>query len=1092
MRVLFLFLCSLPVVALDNAITFLPSADQAGRPFDLFPTFAKDEICDFPQPFVGGAAKAEWQADIWSRWPASTRCPAGSVKKAWVAFRQDVTRGQTLKVDFRNNTQPCHLGTQEVCEAAALDQPGMLAAGNWDGRIQAQAFPHSDNTIVWTVSARNMLEYGNWTYRRRGPLVTQVMVEDRTTERYYDFGWRERHLARITTTMNNESTRVGVNADWSNLARPFKVHIDYEIFSVCFATADTWYIGPSGGSDPSCANLDGRAQDGTQRGVHYAEGIRSFARRVEPGLQLAAETNYGQNSITVDDASSIEAPTVLNILGELVRVCNKTENRLTVGNGNWGCTPNNAGRFYWGSNNYQLGQIRKAPVHNWSRRDVWADADRDSYKSLHPIFVVTFHKDWAGVGLEYHLANTWSDRIQDQVYDLSVSNSSGTLVSYSAVRHIAMSMWKYPDGPVVGTFTGAVADRKAWDGTPPSPGRYDYNLPYLRFTGAVPYDTSVVINAQALATQLTENSSHQGVAYAWENGTKGAIETGGSLVGSPGRSDCGPWTRDWGMPGGRPDISLHPRWYATALYAMQSNLPGAERWAEWTYGAAACGGYAPIHVWEGSTNPSLKFCSATDTPYKSCTGANAEVAAFGKPMTVDARPLATLLANQVNSGDVIRHQGQDTLNFWNVGDGASHMPQLSFIPWLLTGDWYYEQILMDSGAFTLMAANQIPGWNRTPDPYYWQMSRHGSWAFIGPYNGSRPVGWTFREIMLAGWAARSGSPEQSYFTDKVNKQLEIYEGKYNLTTGSFYRPCSGPDDMGSTPWCWGRQIQAMGTNNPEVMSFLGTHGGYEDANLSPSTHVRKDLIYSVASYWMDNYFRTSLGYSLLLGYDQAEPVANQRFFRNSINRVLHPAMNPFTLGEYRDPNVPCEPEGAPVAAGCRSRTFAYGINHQLSSYESFAAAWTATAANRNAFVNDHDKEGGYSTISRAVLALAENARDGDRTGARAWEWISTGYRFPQGFQENPQWALSPQSKHQISGISVAPGPAGTATIFFMAPDGNACRYAVDPQSSLDSADTEIPAGNRQRKLDLSGLQTGTHSVRITCGVARGEATLTVE
>ncbi|MBL8295210.1 MAG: hypothetical protein JNN08_25415, partial [Bryobacterales bacterium] len=856
--------------------------------------------------------------------------------------------------------------------------------------------------------------------------------------------------------------------------------------------ADTWYIGASNGSDPSCANIDGRAQDGTQRGVHYAEGIRSFARLVEPGLQLAAETNYGQNSITVDDASSIEAPTVLNILGELVRVCNKTGNRLTVGNGNWGCTPNNAGRFYWGSNNYQLGQIRKAPVHNWSRRDVWADADRDSYKSLHPIFIVTFHKDWPGVGLEYHLANTWSDRIQDQVYDLSVSNSSGSLVSYSAVRHIAMSMWKYPDGPVVGTFTGAVADRKAWDGTPPSPGRYDYNLPYLRFTGAVPYDTSVVINAQALANQLTENSSHQGVAYAWENGTKGAIETGGSLVASPGRSDCGPLTRDWGMPGGRPDISLHPRWYATALYAMQSNLPGAERWAEWTYGAAACGGYAPIHVWEGSTNPSLKFCSAADTPYKSCTGANAEVAAFGKPMTVDARPLATLLSNQVNSGDVIRHQGQDTLNFWNVGDGASHMPQLSFIPWLLTGDWYYEQILMDSGAFTLMAANQIPGWNRTPDPYYWQMSRHGSWGFIGPYNGSRPIGWTFREIMLAGWAARGGSPEQSYFTDKINKQLEIYEGKYNLTTGSFYRPCSGPDDMGSTPWCWGRQIQAMGTSNPEIMSFLGTHGGYEDANLSPSTHVRKDLMYSVASYWMDNYFRASLGYSLLLGYNQAEPVANQRFFRNSINRVLHPAMNPFTLGEYRDPNVPCEPEGTPVPDGCRSRKFAYGMNHQLSSYENFAAAWAPTAANRNAFVNDHDKEGGYSTISRAVLALAENARDGDRTGARAWEWISTGYRFPQGFEANPQWALSPQSKHQISGISVAPATAGSATIFFMAPDGNACRYAVDPQSSLDSADTEIPAGNRQRKLDLSGLQTGTHSVRITCGVARGEAILTVE
>lgn len=1092
MRFALLLLFAFSASALDNAITFLPSADQSGRPFDLFPTFAQDEICDFPQPFVNGAATAEWQSDIWSRWPATARCPSGSVKKAWVAFRHDAATGQLLKIDFRNHAQPCHLGTQEVCEAAALDQSGMLGAGNWDGRIQAQTFPHSDNTIVWTVSARNMLEYGNWTYRRRGPLVTQVMVEDRTPNRYYDFGWRERHLARITTTMNLESTRVGVNADWSNLPLPFKVHIDYEILSVCFATADTWYFGASAGADPSCANTDGRAQDGTQRGPHYTEAARPFARLVQPGLQLAAPTNYGQTSITLDDASPIEAPTLLNLLGEVVRVCNKSGNRLTVGIGDWGCAANGAGRMHWGSNSYQLGQIAKAPVHNWSQRDVWADPNIDSYKSLHPVFVVTFHQGWPGVGIEYHLANVWSDRVQDQMYDLWVSNSSGALANYSGVHHVAMSMWKYPDGPVVGTFTGAVADRKAWDGTPPAPGRYDFNLPYLRFTGAVPYDPSVQINVQALATQLTKDKYHQAVAYAWENGTKGAIETGPSLVSQPGRNGCAPFTRDWSMPGGRPDISLHPLWYAVGLYAMQSKLPGAERWAEWTFGAAACGGYSPIHLWEGNPDPAMKFCAATDTPFRSCNGPNAEVAAFGKPVSIDARPRATLLGNQINSGDLFRIQGQDTLNFWNVGDAASHMPQLSFIPWLLTGDWYYEQILMDSGAFTLMAANQIPGWTRTPDPYYWQMSRRGSWGFIGPYNGSRPIGWTFREIMLAGWAARSGSPEQSYFVDKVNKQLEIYEGKYNLTSGAFYRPCSGPDDTGSTPWCWGRQIQAMGTNSPEVMSFLGTYGGYEDANLSPNTNVRKELIYSVVSYWMDNYFRASLGYALLLGYSQAEPVANQRFFRNAVNRILHPAMNPFTIGEYRDPNVPCEPEGAPAAQGCRSRPFAYGVNHQISSYENFAAAWTPTAANRNAFVNDHDKEGGYSTIARAVIALAENARDGERTGNRAWEWLSNGYRFPQGFEENPQWALSPPSKHQIAGISVAPAAAGAATIFFMAPDGDACGYAVDPLSSIDAADTPIPAGNRQRKLDLAGLQPGSHVVRITCGAARGEALLTVE
>ncbi|MCC6588286.1 MAG: hypothetical protein IT168_16460 [Bryobacterales bacterium] len=1074
-----------PAFALDNAITFRPYAYQENRPFDLFPTFAKDEVCSYPRPYVNGQPTAQWQTDIWSKWGPSTHCPAGSIKKAYVAFLQTVDANQTVKVDFRDDPQPCHLGDENACREAGMDQNAMLGYSSWEATIRASAYPTSVGTTTHLRSAREMMSAGAWSYRRRGPLVTQVMVEDRSPARSYDFGWRERRLARVTSTMSQESLSVKVNADWSGLPRPFKVHVDGEFISICYATSDTWYVGVTDGSGPECASIAGRAQDGSGRGNHYADELRTFARLID-GMRLAAGTDYGRSTIQVDDASSINEPTVVNIFGEFVRICNKNGNTLTVGTGPWGCAPDINGRFFWGSNRVLTEQFRNIPVQNWNRDDNWIDADIDRYKSLHPVFVLSFYNGWPGVGIEYHLANPWSDRLQDQMYDLSVANSGGALISYNGVKHTAASMWKYPDGPVVGTFTDRVAERKAWDGPAPVGGRYDFNLPYLRYAGVVPYDPSIKVDQHGVDSMLTVNRPHEGTMYAWENGNKGIIDTVDSLVKGASRTNCAAYHRHWPDAGGRPDISLHPLWTAVGLYSMSSDLPGADRWYEVMFGNSACAGYPAVHMWEGNSSESLKFCSASDTPFKSCEGEGGQVPAFGRPYSIDAHPGAVLMFAQSNTDvkERLLYQGQDTYNFWASYAGTSHVPEMSFIPWLLTGDWYLEQSAMDFGSWALLYNSGSPFWNGRD--FYATTVRHGSWGWPGPVNGSRPIGWAFRLLTHAAWASATGSLEAAYFNDKFNKTIEIKEGKYNLQ-GIFYHPCEEGKPFDSTPWCWGRMVQGMNTQNVALTSFLASGSSYDPQSLSPSTNASRNYVNAVTSFWMDNFFRVSLGDAINLGFDQAAYLGNERFFRNAMNRFTHPAMNPFTNGEYRDPWAPCEPEGVEQPDGCPQRRFGTGIEYQFSSYENFAKAFIPRASQRREFENDRDKQGGYSVIAASTLAFATDARDESRSGQGAWEWQKFGIRDQEGYRGTPQWAFSAQSQHRVSDVSIVPGAAGVATVYFVAPGYNTCTYLVSPtypNSSLDLGETQVAAGNLQRRFDLIGLSPGPQYLRITCDAAR--------
>ncbi|MCC6589446.1 MAG: hypothetical protein IT168_22290 [Bryobacterales bacterium] len=1087
-----LFWIPLAFGAMGNFITFSPAATQANRPFDLFPTFAKDELCDYPRPYVDGVAKAQFQADIYSRWPASSICTAGSVKKAWVAFHHDVIAGQAVKVDFRNNAAPCHLSSIAECSAAGMDQATMLGR-TWDAQMNVTPFPTSTDATTKAISARTMLAAGAWSYRRRGPIVTQVVVEDRSTARSYDFGWRDKRVARVTGTLQTDFTSFKVAADWSRVAVPFKVMVDSEIVSVCYATyisstaSTTLYLGTTAGIASSCASSTGHGQDGTPIYNHYAEELRTYARLLgdEP-MKLAASIGGTYSStLTLQDASSINSPVILNVMGEMIRVCNKSGNVLTVGTGAWGCTADAGGRSYWGTNTYRGNAPVAAPVYNWSEvTDAWVDADQNRYKSLHPVFVITQFANWPATGIEYHVLNVWHDRLQDQMYTVAMTRGGGVAVSTaSQVLHKAMTMWKYPDGPVVGTYGPNLGDRKIWDGTAPSAGRFDFNHDYLRYVGAVPHDPNIAIDTTGINGIFTSNRSHDGNYFAWDNSNKAAIPTTADSDTFIGKYNCAGMHKPWGAVGGRPDIAPIPMWTALGVYAMKSPLPGAERWAEALFGASACAGYAPIHVWEGDTDTNRKFCAATDTIYKSCTGTNATVPAFGRPWSIDARPLSHLTFDQANAADPyngrLLYQGYQTFNNFGVGDGNSHQPQLSFIPWLLSGDWFYETTMRDEGAWSLMNSNSDA------------VGRKGSWGWPSWYNMTRPISWFIRTMSLAAWAQPSGSPDEEYFVDKINKFVEIFEGKYNITSGMFYRPCTGGStDTTSTPWCWGRRIIGKDAPNLDVMAYFG---GVASWGWNDWGNVDQKYVYHIQSYWMENYGRTSMGWSISLGFTQLKPLYDKTWARDNINRILHPDTSPYTMGEYRDPSVPCRPEGVAQTSNCNGQTFAAGEQWQFATYGAYHNSWNSIAKAKNMYDNDLDKQGGYSLIASSVTNFVEDARDGSRTGTRAQEWMKYAIRKQSEFASTPMFSFSSDRRHRLQ-VRAYPSAGGNLTFVFTGPNSAACSYAIGNvllTDSRDDNDVVIPGGAPMRKVTVTGLTPGAKHLRVTCGnSARGNAYFT--
>jgi hypothetical protein len=178
------------------------------RPFTISRFFAQREIADCPQAVVEDEA-VESQCDVKTRWAD------GSVQHALVTFFATVPGRGRLRVRFINQAKGDETGLTR-------DQMFEFADGKWGAGIAAGARVVDDSEPVF-VNAKDILSAWDSTpadtrvrYWLRGPLVTQVIVEDKSAGTPFDFGWTSPFgVVRNSSLITRSSTEAQIFREYA-------------------------------------------------------------------------------------------------------------------------------------------------------------------------------------------------------------------------------------------------------------------------------------------------------------------------------------------------------------------------------------------------------------------------------------------------------------------------------------------------------------------------------------------------------------------------------------------------------------------------------------------------------------------------------------------------------------------------------------------------------------------------------------------------------------------------------------------------------------------------------------------------------------
>ncbi len=171
-----------PSPSANNTITIYDTAGtgQNNRPVSIARPFKQGEIPQCVAALVAGTAVTT-QTDVKNRWAD------GSLKHAIISFLiPSIPANESVTVHFSNQANCNNTG--------ALTQTQMLAS-----TYDFQTTLNLTNGTTKTVQARTMLANGHWRYWLQGPIVTAVIIEDRTPARTYDldFGTATKNLHPI-------------------------------------------------------------------------------------------------------------------------------------------------------------------------------------------------------------------------------------------------------------------------------------------------------------------------------------------------------------------------------------------------------------------------------------------------------------------------------------------------------------------------------------------------------------------------------------------------------------------------------------------------------------------------------------------------------------------------------------------------------------------------------------------------------------------------------------------------------------------------------------------------------------------------------
>jgi hypothetical protein len=371
--------------------------------------------------------------------------------------------------------------------------------------------------------------------------------------------------------------------------------------------------------------------------------------------------------------------------------------------------------------------------------------------------------------LAAHFAIRWYPAVGKARVDVTVEND-----------------WAYEPGPRNFTYDAAISVggkqvyakpdlthyhharwRKAfWWGGAPSV-RVLHDGAYLIASRALPnYDQSVVVNPAALAAFETK----------WTGPRTEPMGVGLALPGMP-------------TTGGRGDIGLLPNWAAAYLLSMDRRAELA------TMGTADLAGSWSMHYRDRRTGLPI---SLLDHPYMTLVGQPGDTRnpATGKPESFPGCAQA---------------HACDTPNIHDV----AHEPSFAYLPYLLTGDYYYLEELQFWAMYDVFYSN----------PAYRQ---HEKGLFQS--DQVRAQAWGMRTLGEAAYITPDDHPLKQAFVRILDANLDWYNAAYTSNQGA-------------------NRLGAL-VNGHAFAYFDGT-------GIAP---------------WQDDFFTSAIGHVAELGFDKARPL----------------------------------------------------------------------------------------------------------------------------------------------------------------------------------------------------------------------------
>jgi hypothetical protein len=449
------------------------------------------------------------------------------------------------------------------------------------------------------------------------------------------------------------------------------------------------------------------------------------------------------------------------------------------------------------------------------------------------------------------------------------------------------------DTSYLGHPKGARWVKRFWLGKPPGDVVLHYDVGYFNTTGLLPrYDTTVRVPEETLA-RMAKSWSERGIDIL----QNGSIE---------------PY---FPATGGREDIGPLPTWTARWLLSQDRRA-----WAIMLGNADLSGG-CPIHLRDPATDWVL---SIDDHPKFSLNPAGSMV----KPPP---------MRNTAETPYVLPPKSRFSVD-------AAHQPSLCYLPYLVTGDYYYLEELQFWANHNMINSNAG----------YRQQDK----GILTCAMELRGVAWALRQLVHAAAVSPDEDRGKAYFENKLANNLKYYS---DFLAG---RLPMRPNPLGYFPTAL---IHAYGKTEEMRRRWL---------TMAP---------------WMHNFFTWSFIHAVEHGYTEAA-AARDYFMNFSIGAMNSPTeITPYAgnayyvvLGEKLDKD--------------QTRYF--------DNWKDVAAGWAKTGAEPPSAPSYPDYGGSYSYIARAVMI--EAVRAGRPKAREALQWVeSTLPTRAKVLAADPTWAFEP-------------------------------------------------------------------------------------